>query len=177
MRFTRSLFLRCLGAVYCVAFLSLGAQVKGLIGSRGILPAADFLQAVAQAYGPERFLLLPTLAWLGAGDTALLAMCAAGALLGAIAAVFPLRASVFFALWLLYLSLANIGRDFLMFQWDALLLEAGFLAVWWAGPRELRFVAMGDQGAILPIRSITAKGGGVHPQMLIKRALTEIRGH
>lgn len=55
--------------------------------------------------------------------------------------------------------------------------ELPTVLTWWAGPRELRFVAMGDQGAILPIRSITTKGGGVHPQLLIKRALTEIRGH
>ncbi len=136
MRFTRALFLRCLGVVYCVAFLSLGLQVKGLIGRSGILPAADFLQAVAQSYGPERFLLLPTLAWLDAGDAALMGMCLAGAILGVVAGVAPLRWPVFFALWLLYLSLSNIGRDFLMFQWDALLLEAGFLAIWWAATSE-----------------------------------------
>ncbi len=142
MRFTRSLFLRCLGAVYAAAFLSLGAQVKGLIGSHGILPAADFLRAVEHSYGPERFLLLPTLAWLGAGDAALLGMCLAGAVLGVLAVAAPLRWPLFFALWLLYLSLANIGRDFLMFQWDALLLEAGFLAIWWAGTREPQLAVM-----------------------------------
>jgi lipase maturation factor 1 len=35
-------------------------------------------------------------------------------------------------LWLLYLSLATVGRDFLGFQWDNLLLEAGFLAIFFA---------------------------------------------
>ena len=32
-------------------------------------------------------------------------------------------------LWLLYLSLVTVGRDFLGFQWDNLLLETGFLAI------------------------------------------------
>ena len=35
-------------------------------------------------------------------------------------------------LWLLYLSLVTVGRDFLGFQWDNLLLEAGFLAIFFA---------------------------------------------
>jgi hypothetical protein len=35
-------------------------------------------------------------------------------------------------LWLLYLSLATVGRDFLGFQWDNLLLEAGFLVIFFA---------------------------------------------
>ena len=35
------LFLRLLGAVYVIAFLSLAVQVEGLIGSKGILPVAD----------------------------------------------------------------------------------------------------------------------------------------
>jgi len=32
-------------------------------------------------------------------------------------------------LWILYLSIANAGQDFLLFQWDALLIEAGFAAL------------------------------------------------
>ena len=31
--------------------------------------------------------------------------------------------------WVFYLSLVTVGQDFLSFQWDALLLEAGFLAI------------------------------------------------
>ena len=34
--------------------------------------------------------------------------------------------------WMLYLSLSVAGQDFLSFQWDALLLETGLLAVLWA---------------------------------------------
>jgi hypothetical protein len=34
-----------------------------------------------------------------------------------------------FLLWILYLSLFHVGQVFLSFQWDILLLEAGFLAI------------------------------------------------
>ena len=33
------------------------------------------------------------------------------------------------ALFVLYLSLVAVGREFMTYQWDALLLEAGFLAI------------------------------------------------
>jgi len=35
-------------------------------------------------------------------------------------------------LWLIYLSLVTVGRDFYGFQWDNLLLETGFLAIFFA---------------------------------------------
>ena len=47
--FSRRLFLRLLGITYLIAFASLGVQMTGLVGSRGILPIADFLRAVRAA--------------------------------------------------------------------------------------------------------------------------------
>ena len=38
-------------------------------------------------------------------------------------------ALIAFLLWLFYLSLTVAGQDFLGFQWDNLLLEAGFLLI------------------------------------------------
>src|SRR5580700_6109530 len=37
-----------------------------------------------------------------------------------------------FLLWALYLSLCTISSPFLSFQWDNLLLETGFLAIFFA---------------------------------------------
>ena len=37
----RWIFLRALGAIYAIAFASLLAQADGLIGSQGIVPAAE----------------------------------------------------------------------------------------------------------------------------------------
>ncbi|HEV7498525.1 MAG TPA: hypothetical protein VGQ33_00920, partial [Vicinamibacteria bacterium] len=56
----RDVFLRLLGVVYLVAFLSLWVQVEGLIGSRGILPAHDLLDLVRQRVGASRYWILPT---------------------------------------------------------------------------------------------------------------------
>jgi len=37
----RWLFLRGLGLIYLIAFLSLWVQIEGLIGSKGLLPVRD----------------------------------------------------------------------------------------------------------------------------------------
>ena len=132
----RGVFLRLLGFVYLIAFASLAVQIQGLIGERGILPAAPFLGWAHSVYGAEAYRLLPTLFWLDAGDTALRAATWSGSALGLLL-MFGVRPRLLLVLlWLLYLSLAVVGQDFLSFQWDALLLETGLLAILWA-PRML----------------------------------------
>jgi len=128
------LFLRLLGIVYFVAFWSFGTQVRGLIGHDGILPADQLLRAVRQfaddqQLGLGRFAVLPTLAWLGTSDRFLETLCVAGVALAALLVVGVAPPLVLPLLWLDYLSLVVVSRDFLAFQWDALLLEAGSLAI------------------------------------------------
>ncbi len=80
-------------------------------------------------------LALPTLLWVtGASDWALHALCASG-VLAALALILgraPFLAA--FAAWLAYLSLASVGDVFTSFQWDALLLESGLVALFAASP-------------------------------------------
>src|SRR3984885_16221624 len=73
----RWLFLRALGLIYFSAFFSLLFQVRGLIGSQGILPAADFLHAV-RGLGILRFWYSPSLLWLSSSDRMLMAICWTG---------------------------------------------------------------------------------------------------
>jgi len=128
-RLTRFVFLRLLALVYLVAFVSLGVQVHGLIGEKGLLPAGELLDVARAARGDAAFRLLPTLGWLGAGDTALSAMCYGGAA-AALLALLGLAPGPLFALcYVLYLSLVHLGQVFLSFQWDVLLTETGFLAL------------------------------------------------
>ena len=127
-------FLRLLGAIYFIAFCSLGVQVRGLIGGRGILPAAELLAAarrVAEPYGLGlvNYLRLPTLCWIDASDATLVSMCVAGALLSLLLTAGIGSAVVLPVLWLLYLSLATVSGEFLSFQWDTLLLETGLVAM------------------------------------------------
>ncbi|MFZ1072383.1 MAG: lipase maturation factor family protein [Verrucomicrobiia bacterium] len=134
---TRRIFLRALGVIYLVAFVSLWTQISGLIGHAGILPADQFMTAASQqcddrGIGLERYHLLPTLCWLDSSDGFLHFQCAAGAVLAVILIVGITPVPCLALLWLLYLSLATIGRDFLGFQWDNLLLETGLLAIFFA---------------------------------------------
>jgi len=128
----RWVFLRALGMIYLIAFVSFWVQVRGLIGSQGILPAQEYLRAVKASIGPARYRVVPTVFWLQAGDTALQLACALGVVCAAllVSSVAPVVSLVL--LWVLYLSLVTVGRNFLAFQWDVLLLEAGFLAIFFA---------------------------------------------
>src|SRR5262245_51165206 len=128
------IFLRGLARVYLVAFVSLWTQVEGLIGSNGILPAQDYFMAARQIPSPSRYFKLPTLCWLGAGDGVLHGLCAAGVVLSILLGAGVAPIPVLFLLWADYLSLTIAGQDFLSFQWDILLLEAGFLAMFLAPP-------------------------------------------
>src|SRR5437773_9144331 len=134
---SRWLFLRLIGLTYLIAFLSLWVQIDGLIGGNGILPAASYLGQISLVAGPERFWRLPTLCWLNSSDTMLHALCAGGSLLSLLLIFGIAPAPCLFFLWAFYLSLSSVCREFLNFQWDALLLEAGFLAIFIA-PLQLR---------------------------------------
>lgn len=123
------LFLRGLGLVYLVAFVSLWPQLLGLIGARGILPAAPFLHAVARHVGTERFSLLPTLLWFSSSDNALRWVCGIGVLSSLFFLIGTLEWVALPLAWACYLSLVSVGRDFLSFQWDVLLLESSVFAL------------------------------------------------
>lgn len=134
LQLTRWLFLRLLAAVYAIAFGSLAVQVAGLIGPRGLAPAGPYLDWARSVAGAGAYRLLPTVFWFGSGDAALrmgawLGVGLAGLVMAGIATRTALAGA-----WILYLSFAVAGQDFLSFQWDALLLEAGLLAVVWAPP-------------------------------------------
>jgi len=126
---SRWLFIRLVGLVYLIAFISLWVQIEGLVGADGILPIADFLDRVRDQTGVERYWRLPTLLWLGDSDLALHVLCGTGSLLSlALMSGFGPR-PVLASLWACYLSLALGGQTFLSFQWDILLLETGFCAL------------------------------------------------
>lgn len=129
---TRWLFLRLLGLVYLVAFASLLPQIKGLIGANGILPIADYLHTIYANYGAESYRLLPTLAWLNSSDAFLQLLCWGGIVAALLTIIGLLTAPALIVCWACYLSLTTAGQIFLGYQWDALLLETGFLAIFFA---------------------------------------------
>jgi lipase maturation factor 1 len=121
------LFACGLALVWLVAWLSLAVQLRVLIGSRGLLPVADFIEAVRAQPGVSR-LDLPTFAWWFHSDGALTAGIVVGVLLSLGALLGVARRACFALSAVLYLSYIAVTRDFLSFQWDNLLIECGLLA-------------------------------------------------
>src|SRR6202161_3938857 len=70
----RWIFLRALAAIYFSAFYSLVFQIKGLMGPEGILPAHEYLSAVARAMPSAKYWYAPSLFWISSSSTALLAV-------------------------------------------------------------------------------------------------------
>ena len=123
------IFLRLLGVIYLIAFASIGVQIDGLIGSQGILPIAARLDELAQTGDIELFLQVPTLFWINAGDATLIGAAGAGCLAAVLILLNIGQRAALIAAFILYLSLFHAAQPFLNFQWDALLLESGFLAI------------------------------------------------
>ena len=111
---TRSVFLRGLALVYFIAFASLIPQILGLIGEHGIVPAIETVPRVMFFHVSDTF--LSVLPWAGMA-LAVMLFCR----------IVPMAVVV--GLYVLYWNVAWIGQDFFTFQWDALLLEAGFAAI------------------------------------------------
>jgi hypothetical protein len=130
----RWLFLRAMGLIYFSAFFSLIFQIRGLIGREGILPASDYLQAVEHSFGHARFWFAPTLLWFSSGPQMLMALCWAGVVASLLLAlnVWP-RGTLGICL-VCFLSFVSAAGDFSGYQSDGMLLEAGFIALFFAPP-------------------------------------------
>ncbi|MCG8324031.1 MAG: lipase maturation factor family protein, partial [Thiotrichales bacterium] len=127
--FISNLFLRCLGLIYLIAFISFYVQASALIGSEGILPLEYYLNAVREEYGSNAYLALPTLFWFSHSDQFIQLVCLSGIGLSILLVTGFLQRISLILLYILYLSIVNAGQVFMTFQWDILLLECGFLAI------------------------------------------------
>jgi hypothetical protein len=139
---SRIVFLRSLAGIYLVAFLVAFLQNEALIGIKGLTPYDMYLESLEKdpRNGLDwwsRFLKHPTLFWLipmsehPFADLYLTACAVTGASVSALILVtgsanIPLLTT----LWLLYLSLVNVGQTWYSFGWESQLLEIGFLAIW-----------------------------------------------
>jgi lipase maturation factor 1 len=122
------LFEKSLALVYLSAFISFAVQATALIGSDGVSPIGLYLARASQALGASAWLQVPTLLWIAHSNTALHVLCWAGicSSIALLCGAVPRLMAVF--LYILYLSIVAAGQEFMSFQWDMLLLEAGFLA-------------------------------------------------
>jgi lipase maturation factor 1 len=134
----RWLFLRALGAIYFSAFFSLVFQIRGLIGPAGILPASGYLQAVEQAFpGWQRIWYAPSLLWFASGNHMLSALCWAGMVASLLLALNVWPRGMLAICFVCFLSFVGAAQEFSGYQSDGMLLEAGFIA-WFFAPPGLR---------------------------------------
>jgi len=134
-RFSGMLFLRLLGLIFLVAFISFWAQSAGLVGDHGIIPLTDYfgvINGTKDATASTKFWTAPSLLWLAPNSHGLNVICEVGSacsllLMAGLAPAWALIGCV-----LTYASLRNGVPMFLNFQWDALLIESGFVALFLA---------------------------------------------
>jgi hypothetical protein len=127
--YSRWLFERGLAVIYLVAFLVAVNQLIPLVGERGLLPAVRYVREVPFRFSPSLFYWFPTDRALRAGAwvgvvLSILALSNAPQRRGAIPA-----ALVWAALYVLYLSIINVGQTFYGFGWESLLVEIGFFTI------------------------------------------------
>src|SRR5437660_1868449 len=128
----RWIFLRVLGLIFYSAFFSLLPQIRGLIGPQGILPAGEYLQALAERFGHTAYWYAPTVLWFSGSAHTLTGICWAG-MIASVLLVLKWWPRCMLAICLVcFLSFVSAARDFSAYQSDGMLLEAGFIALFFA---------------------------------------------
>jgi len=124
-------FLKTLGLAFLFAFISAWVQVDGLMGAHGVFPATEMMAQVRQTFAAHP-LAAPTICWWSASDTTLHALCLVGTLASALLALGLVPIPALLVCFSCYLSLITPGELFFSYQWDILLLETGFVALFLA---------------------------------------------
>jgi lipase maturation factor len=145
----RWIVLRALGLIYYSAFFSLVFQIKGLIGPHGILPANEYLQAVAEQFGRTGYWYAPTLLWFSSSSHMVTGICWVGMIASVLLVLNFWPRGMLAICFVCFLSFISASQDFSSYQSDGMLLEAGFIGMFFA-PRGWR---PGRGKASLPSRA------------------------
>ena len=134
----RWIWLRALGAIFFSAFFSFSSQIHGLIGERGILTASEYLHELSGFFGTIRKIwYAPSVFWISSSDTALTAVVAIGLLASVLLILNIAPRAMILICEVLFLSCIAVLQDFSSYQSDGMLLEAGFVSLFFA-PRGIR---------------------------------------
>src|SRR3989475_4642167 len=125
----RWIFLRAIGLIYYSAFFSLVFQIRGLIGPLGILPANEYLQAVAERFGHAGYWYAPTLLWFSSSSGMITGICWAGMIASALLVLNFWPRRMLAVCFVCFLSFVSAAQDFSAYQSDGMLLEAGLIAM------------------------------------------------
>ncbi|MNK07416.1 hypothetical protein D3C87_253300 [compost metagenome] len=138
---------KALALTYMIAFLSLMPQLLGLYGRRGILSIDHLLNILDKEMKFERFYHVPSLFWFASSDRSLRFFCLLGLTAATLALLGFSQTWMFLLCWIIYLSFVSCGQIFLSYQWDSLLLELGFLGLFFA---PFNFEWLTDSFHVLP---------------------------
>lgn len=131
----RWLLLRSLGGIYFSAFFPLVFQIRGLIGPEGILPAGPYLEAVSRTIGHWRGVwYAPTVLWCSSGSGMLDALCWVGMIASVLLLLNLWPRGMLAICFVCFLSFVSAAQDFSGYQSDGMLLEAGFISLFFAPP-------------------------------------------
>jgi lipase maturation factor len=126
---TRLCFQRALGCIYLIALLIAANQFIPLLGEHGLQSVRRFVRHVP-------FRRAPSLFWINCSDHFITATIWCGITLSIFAIIgwsesfgLIVSMSTWALLWVIYLSLVNVGQSFYGFGWETMLTETGFLAI------------------------------------------------
>ena len=140
---TRLIFLRALSLIYLISFISLYYQIQGLWGNNGILPANIFLSKLKQNNTAFNYITTyPSIGWLLNTDNnsyqienLMFILCIIGII---ISLLIIFQYSIFFnflgfaILWYIHYNFYFLGQIFMRFSLDELLLEIGFITIFFS---------------------------------------------
>jgi lipase maturation factor 1 len=130
----RWIFLRALAAIYFSAFYSLLFQIKGLIGPQGVLPAREYLAAVGRAFPLSKYWYAPSLFWISSSSQMLMVVTWIGLAASVIALLNFWPRLMFLICFVCFLTFVSSSGEFSSYQSDGMLLEAGFISLFFAPP-------------------------------------------
>eukprot|EP01060_Flectonema_neradi_P029997 TRINITY_DN4268_c2_g1_i1.p1 TRINITY_DN4268_c2_g1~~TRINITY_DN4268_c2_g1_i1.p1 ORF type:complete len:692 (+),score=71.00 TRINITY_DN4268_c2_g1_i1:728-2803(+) len=142
----RSLFLSGMGAVYVLAFVSYLVQYRGIHGPNGIEPIDMFMERVSTHYkippgsdGAEQgFQNFPMILWaavkFGIDFNVFMEMSLAVGTLCAMLILSGVHNCLLFTIcFVVYHTILMVGQKMMTFQWDILILESGFISIFYSG--------------------------------------------
>jgi lipase maturation factor 1 len=161
------LFGRALGAVFLIALLSIGSQIQGLVGAHGVVPVTEQLAFYVARLGRAAAWQVPSLLWWNASDAALVGWAWLGGGAAALLTLGVVPRVALITCIATYLSLMNLGGPFTHFQWDSLLIETGFAALfvtpgtWWHSPVQRAGSVLGRLVSVLLLAKLMFLSGWV----------------
>lgn len=154
---TRVVTLKYLGFLYSIAFLVSWEQNSSLIGENGLTPATIYIQRLDKALSQrqpvqyetlspiitskrisdvlirfmDKLLVVPTVFWfIEPSAVNISSVSEVGFTIALYVAIQGQANMVMLSLlWILYMSIVNIGQTWYSFGWESQLLETGFLAI------------------------------------------------